>query len=295
LFCDGYCQLAVLKLTLFIYRKLYDLTYQNGDSIIKNMKVVILAGGLGTRLMEETEARPKPMVEIGGRPILWHIMKIYENYGFNDFVICLGYKAHSIKNYFLNYYMYNSDMTIELENNRIDVHYTNAESFKVTLVDTGLHTNTAGRIQKVKKFIGNSPFMLTYGDGVADIDLKKLVSFHKSHGKLVTLTSIQTPGRFGNIEVNDMGLVENFQEKPNDDGIWINGGFFVLEPQIFDYLNGEFDTIQWEKGPLSQIAQDGQLVAYRHRGFWKCMDALRDRIELEELWNSGNAPWKLWS
>lgn len=258
------------------------------------MKVVILAGGLGTRLMEETEARPKPMVEIGGKPILWHIMKIYETYGFNDFVLCLGYKAQSIKEYFLNYYLYNSDVTIELEKNKVDVHFSNSESFKVTLVDTGLMTNTAGRIKKIKKYINDETFMLTYGDGVSDVNINELVSFHKSHGKLATLTSIQTPGRFGNIEMADDGSVEYFVEKPQGDGMWINGGFFVLEPGIFKYLEGDMEDIQWEKKPLMDIANDSQLSAYKHKGFWKPMDALRDRIELEQLWNSGNAKWKIW-
>jgi glucose-1-phosphate cytidylyltransferase len=258
------------------------------------MKVVILAGGLGTRLMEETEARPKPMVEIGGKPILWHIMKIYEKHGFNDFIICLGYKAQSIKEYFLNYYLYNSDVTVELERNHVEVHYSNTESFKITLVDTGLNTNTAGRIKKIQKYVGEDTFMLTYGDGVSDVDLKALLSFHYAHGKLATLTSIQTPGRFGNIEMDDNGNVDHFVEKPDDDGMWINGGFFVLNSGIFKYLNGEMDTIQWEKGPLFKIAEDKQLMAYRHKGFWKCMDALRDRIELENMWNTGNAKWKIW-
>lgn len=258
------------------------------------MKVVILAGGLGTRLMEETEARPKPMVEIGGKPILWHIMKIYETYGFNDFVLCLGYKAQSIKEYFLNYYLYNSDVTIELEKNKVDVHFSNSESFKVTLVDTGLMTNTAGRIKKIKKYINDETFMLTYGDGVSDVNINELVSFHKSHGKLATLTSIQTPGRFGNIEMADDGSVEYFVEKPQGDGMWINGGFFVLEPGIFKYLEGDMEDIQWEKKPLMDIANDSQLSAFKHKGFWKPMDALRDRIELEQLWNSGNAKWKIW-
>ena len=258
------------------------------------MKVVIFAGGLGTRLMEETEARPKPMVEIGGKPILWHIMKIYEYYGHNDFIICLGYKAQMIKEYFLNYYLYNSDVTIELEKNKVEVHFTNSESFKVTLIDTGLNTNTAGRLKRIQKYIGNQTFMLTYGDGLSDINLHSLVEFHKTNGKLATLTSVQIPGRFGNIEINKNGIVQNFQEKPEGDGFWINGGFFVMEPGIFDYLNGEMDAIQWEKKPLIEIAQDGQLAAYQHYGFWKPMDALRDRIELEELWNSGKSPWKIW-
>jgi glucose-1-phosphate cytidylyltransferase len=258
------------------------------------MKVVLLAGGLGTRLMEETEARPKPMVEIGGKPILWHIMKIYEAYGFNDFVLCLGYKQQSIKEYFLNYYLYNSDVTIELEKNTVDVHFSNAESFKVTLVDTGLTTNTAGRIKKIRKFVDGETFMLTYGDGVADINIDELIKFHKAHGKAATLTSIQMPGRFGNIEIDDNGTVQDFVEKPYGDGTWINGGFFVLEPEIFKYLEGDVNDIQWEKKPLIDIANDGQLAAYRHKGFWKPMDALRDRMELEQLWSSGNAPWKIW-
>lgn len=258
------------------------------------MKVVILAGGLGTRLMEETEARPKPMVEIGGKPILWHIMKIYETYGYNDFVLCLGYKAQSIKEYFLNYYLYNSDVTIELEKNKVDVHFSNSESFKVTLVDTGLLTNTAGRIKRIQKYLNNETFMLTYGDGVSDVNISELVDFHKRHGKLATLTSIQMPGRFGNIEMDDEGKVEYFVEKPQGDGVWINGGFFVLEPGIFEYLQDDMDDIQWEKKPLIDIANDGQLSAYKHNGFWKPMDALRDRIELEQLWSSGNAKWKIW-
>jgi glucose-1-phosphate cytidylyltransferase len=258
------------------------------------MKVVILAGGLGTRLMEETEARPKPMVEIGGKPILWHIMKIYENYGFNDFIICLGYKATLIKEYFYNYYLHNSDITIELSKNKIEVHHSNSESFKVTLIDTGLNTNTAGRIKKIRKHLNNETFMLTYGDGVTDLDFNKLIDFHKSQNKLATLTSIQEPGKFGNMIIDENGQVVNFQEKPESEGIWINAGFFVLEPQIFDYLEGDMDSIQWEKGPLIQIANDGQLSAFKHNGFWKCMDALRDRIELEEMWNSGNAKWKTW-
>lgn len=259
------------------------------------MKVVILAGGLGTRLMEETEARPKPMVEIGGKPILWHILKIYEKYGFNEFIICLGYKSHTIKQYFLNYYLYNSDVTIELANNNIDVHYNNSEKFKVTLVDTGLYTNTAGRIKKIRKYVEDERFMLTYGDGVANVNLQELLAFHEAHGKLATLTSIQIPGRFGNIEIAPTGTVDTFQEKPEGDGMWINGGFFVLEPGIFEYLQGDMDDIQWEKGPLLSITRDKQLSAYKHYGFWKCMDALRDRIELEALWTKGNAPWKIWN
>lgn len=258
------------------------------------MKVVIFAGGLGTRLAEETTLKPKPIVEIGGKPLIWHIMKIYSYYGHNDFIICLGYKGHLIKEYFLNYFLYNSDLTIEVGTNNINVHYSNAESFKVTLVDTGLETNTAGRLKKVRKYLDEKTFMLTYGDGVADINLPNLIEFHKSHGKLATLTSVQMPGRFGNLETDKSGMVIHFQEKPIGDGIWINAGFFVLEPEIFNYLNGEMDTIQWEKQPLIKIAEDGQLMTYKHNGFWKCMDAMRDKIELEELWKSKNAKWKIW-
>lgn len=258
------------------------------------MKVVILAGGLGTRLMEETEARPKPMVEIGGKPILWHIMKIYEAYGYNDFVLCLGYKAQTIKEYFLNYYLYNSDVSIDVSQNKVDVHFSNSESFKVTLVDTGLKTNTAGRIKKIQKYVDGETFMLTYGDGVSNVNISELVNFHKSHGRLATLTSIQTPGRFGNIEMDAHGAVQHFIEKPQGDGMWINGGFFVLEPGIFQYLDGDMEDVQWENVPLKEIANDGQLAAFKHAGFWKPMDALRDRIELEALWNSGEAKWKIW-
>lgn len=258
------------------------------------MKVVILAGGLGTRISEETTIKPKPMIEIGGKPIIWHIMKIYAKYGFNEFVVCLGYKGHLIKEYFINYFLYNSDITVELEKNVVDVHFTNSESFKVTLVDTGMDTNTAGRIKRIQKHVQDETFMLTYGDGVADIEIDELLKFHKSSNKLATLTSIQLPGRFGNIETNDNGCVTKFQEKPEGDGVWINGGFFVLEPGIFKYLDGNMDTIQWEKKPLIDIANDGQLNAFRHNGFWKCMDAMRDKIELEELWETQKAPWKIW-
>jgi glucose-1-phosphate cytidylyltransferase len=258
------------------------------------MKTVILAGGLGTRLTEETTIRPKPMVEIGGKPILWHIMKIYESFGFNDFIICLGYKGHIIKEYFINYYLYNSDITVEVGSNKTEIHYSSSESFKVTLIDTGVETNTAGRLQKIQKYIGDEKFMLTYGDGVSNINLPQLLKFHDAHGRLATLSSIQMPGRFGTLEFDDKGLVTLFQEKPKGDGAWINGGFFVLEPGIFKYLQGEMDTVQWERQPLTAIANDNQLAAYRHSGFWKCMDAMRDKIELEELWQSGNAPWKSW-
>jgi glucose-1-phosphate cytidylyltransferase len=258
------------------------------------MKVVILAGGLGTRLSEETTVRPKPMVEIGGKPILWHIMKIYAQYGFDDFIICLGYKGHIIKEYFINYYLYNSDITVEVGSNNLEVHYSTSESFKVTLIDTGNDTNTAGRIKRIQKYTGNEPFMLTYGDGVSDVNISELLKFHRKNGKLATLTSVQMPGRFGNLDTDENGVVNNFSEKPDGDGMWINGGFFVLEPGIFDYLEGDMDQVQWERQPLASIANNGQLAAYRHHGFWKCMDALRDKIELEDLWQSGNAPWQIW-
>lgn len=258
------------------------------------MKVVILAGGLGTRLMEETEARPKPMVEIGGKPILWHIMKIYQHHGFNEFVVCLGYKGSFIKDYFFNYFIYNSDFTINLSDNSVEIHRSNLDRFKVTLVDTGLHTNTAGRLKQIKEIVGQETFMLTYGDGVANIDLKRLLKFHYAHGGLATLTSIQTPGRFGSLSILENGEIKNFIEKPDGDGMWINGGFFVLEPGIFKYLEGDMDAIQWEKGPLINIAEDGQLFAFKHQGFWKCMDALRDRLELDQLWSENQAPWKVW-
>lgn len=258
------------------------------------MKVVILAGGLGTRLSEETGIRPKPMVEIGGKPILWHIMKIYSHYGFNEFVICLGYKGYMIKEYFANYFLHQSDVTIDLANNKMEIHNSDSENWKVTLVETGIHTNTAGRIKKIKKYVAGETFMLTYGDGVADIDIAKLISFHKKSNKMATLTSIQLPGRFGNLDIDEQGSVKKFQEKPVGDGVWINGGFFVLNKEIFNYLEGDMDDIQWEKKPLIEIANEGQLNAYSHGGFWKCMDAIRDKIELEELWDSGKADWKVW-
>ncbi len=258
------------------------------------MKVVILAGGLGTRLSEETDVRPKPMVEIGGRPIIWHIMKIYSHYGFNEFVVCCGYKGYVIKEYFANYFLHQTDVTFDLANNKMEVHNSGSENWKVTLVDTGINTNTAGRIKRIQKYVGNEPFMLTYGDGVANINIPELIQFHKKTGKLATLSSIQLPGRFGNVETDANGTVTTFQEKPLGDGVWINGGFFVLEPGIFNYLEGNMDDVQWEKKPLIEIADAGQLSAYQHNGFWKCMDAIRDKIELEALWQSGAADWKIW-
>jgi glucose-1-phosphate cytidylyltransferase len=258
------------------------------------MKVVIFAGGLGTRISEETETRPKPMVEIGGKPILWHIMKIYSHFGFNDFIICLGYKGFLIKEYFMQYYLHNSDITIELGSNKLDVHYTSAESFRVTLVDTGVATKTAGRLKRIQRYIGDEDFMLTYGDGVSDIDLNKLLAFHNHHGKIATLTAVQPEARFGGMDLDDNGIVKNFKEKPKEDNKWINGGFFVLKPEIFKYIDEKADETMWEDAPMENLAKNKQLAAYKHQGFWKCMDAMRDKIELENLWQTDQAKWKIW-
>ena len=258
------------------------------------MKVVIFAGGLGTRISEETDTRPKPMVEIGGKPILWHIMKIYSHFGFNEFIICLGYKGYIIKEYFMHYFLHNSDITIDIANNKLETHDSNTEAFKVTLVDTGLNTKTAGRLKQIQKYIGNEDFMLTYGDGVCDIDLKKLVQYHKTHNKIATVSSIQLDARFGGMDVGEHGEVLSFREKAKDESKWINGGFFVLKPEVFNYLKGDVNNVMWEDEPLESLANDNQLVAYRHRGFWKCMDALRDKIELEDLWKHNQAKWKVW-
>jgi glucose-1-phosphate cytidylyltransferase len=258
------------------------------------MKVVLFAGGLGTRISEETDVRPKPMVEIGGRPILWHIMKIYSHYGFNDFIICLGYKGYMIKEYVMNYFLHNSDITVDLEHNKVEVHGSNSESFKVTLVETGLSTKTAGRLKQVKKYIGNEDFMLTYGDGVSDVDINKLLEFHKTHNKIATVTAVQLEARFGGMDLGSNGEVVSFKEKAKDESKWINGGFFVLKPDVFNYLKGDMDNMMWEDGPLESLTNDNQLAAYKHMGFWKPMDALRDKIELNELWNKGNAPWNKW-
>ena len=258
------------------------------------MKVVILAGGLGTRIAEETETRPKPMVEIGGKPILWHIMKIYGHFGFNEFIICLGYKGHLIKEYFIHYYLYNSDITIELGNNKMDVHYANTESFKVTLVDTGHNTKTAGRLSKIQKYLGNETFMMTYGDGVGDVNIDKLLKFHQGHGKIATVTAIQPEARFGGMKLSDTGLVTSFKEKPRGDGRWINGGFFVLSPNVFEYLKNDMDDVMWEDSPMENLSRNEELMAYKHDGFWKCMDAMRDKIELEALWQNNKAKWKIW-
>lgn len=256
------------------------------------MKVVLLAGGLGTRLSEETDIKPKPMVEIGGKPVLWHIMKIYSHYGFNDFIVCLGYKGYVIKEYFANYFLHQSDVTIDLKRNSLEVHHSKAEPWKITLVETGLNTMTGGRIKRVQSYIGNEPFMLTYGDGVGDVDIKALLQFHKTHKKYSTVTSVQPSGRFGALNLDNNKNVLSFQEKPKGDGAWINGGFFVLEPEVLNYISS--DETVWEKEPLERLARDGQLVAYTHTRFWQPMDTLRDKNHLEELWQSGKAPWKLW-
>jgi len=255
------------------------------------MKVVILAGGLGTRLSEETELKPKPMVEIGGKPMLWHIMKGYSSRGFNDFVICLGYKGYLIKEYFANYFLHQSDVTIDIKNNKIDVHHSEAEPWKITLVDTGVNTMTGGRIKRIEKYV-NGTFMLTYGDGVSDVDPKELLAFHKKNEKYVTVTAIQPLGRFGSLKIDENGGVGSFMEKPKGDGAWINGGFFVLEPEIFKYIKG--DASIWERAPLEKLAKAGQIAGYKHPGFWKCMDTLRDKTDLEKMWDLGKAPWKVW-
>ncbi len=258
------------------------------------MKVVILAGGLGTRLSEETDLKPKPMVEIGGKPILWHIMKTYSHYGFNEFVICCGYKSYMIKEYFANYFLHQADVTIDLQLNKLDVHFSHAEPWKITLVETGLNTMTGGRIKRIEKYVNNETFMLTYGDGIGDVNISELIKFHKKHKKTATVTVVQPSGRFGAIQFDEKEEVKvfAFQEKPKGDNSWINGGFFVLEPKIFDFIEG--DSTIWERKPLETIAKDGQLVAYKHYGFWKPMDTLREKNELEELWDSGKAKWKLW-
>ena len=258
------------------------------------MKVVLFAGGLGTRISEETDIRPKPMVEIGGKPVLWHIMKIYSQYGFNDFIICLGYKGYVIKEYFMNYFMHNADITVDLGNNKVEIHDSNGEAFKVTLVETGLNTKTAGRLKQVQKYIGNEDFMLTYGDGVSDINIHDLLAFHKAHNKLATVSAVQMDARFGGMDLGTNGEVVSFKEKAKDDSKWINGGFFVLKPAIFKYLDGDMNEMMWEEEPLEKLTNDQQLVAFQHKGFWKCMDALRDKLELEELWKNNTAKWKVW-
>jgi len=257
------------------------------------MKVVILAGGLGTRISEETDLKPKPMIEIGGKPILWHIMKIYSYFGFNDFVICCGYKGYLIKEYFANYFLHQADITLDLQNNSMEVHQSKAEPWKITLVDTGINTMTGGRIKRIQEYIDGT-FLLTYGDGVGDIDIKSVIKFHKKNRKKATVTIVQPSGRFGSIQFDNKDEVKvfAFQEKPKGDGAWINGGFFVCEPDIFKEIDD--DKTIWERRPLESLASQGELVAYRHYGFWRPMDTLRDKIDLEEMWNSGEAKWKLW-
>lgn len=257
------------------------------------MKVVILAGGLGTRISEETDLKPKPMIEIGGKPILWHIMKIYSSFGFNDFVICCGYKGYLIKEYFANYFLHQADVTLDLQKNSVEVHKSKAEPWKITLVDTGINTMTGGRIKRIQKYV-DSTFLLTYGDGVGDVDINALIDFHKKNKKKATVTVVQPSGRFGAIQFDNSDSVKvfAFQEKPKGDGSWINGGFFVCEPSVFDEIDD--DSTIWERKPLETLAAAGELAAYRHYGFWRPMDTLRDKIDLGEMWNSGDAKWKLW-
>lgn len=256
------------------------------------MKVVILAGGYGTRISEESTVRPKPLVEIGGQPILWHIMKIYSAYGLNEFVICCGYKGNQIKNYFRNYAFELSDLTIDLRSEDIEVHRNGVEPWRVTLIDTGEGTMTGGRIKRIAPYLGGETFCLTYGDGVSDIDMEELLAFHRAHGKLATVTAVRQPGRFGALSLMEDSRVLGFREKANEDGGMINGGFFVLEPQVLDYIEGDQTT--WEREPIERLAAEGQLVAYKHRGFWQNMDTLRDKHVLEGLWKGGEAPWKIW-
>lgn len=258
------------------------------------MKAVILAGGLGTRMSEETSIRPKPMVEIGGKPILWHIMKIYSFYGINEFIVCLGYKGYMIKEYFANYHRHMTDITYDLANNSAIVHNSYSEPWKVTLVNTGEKTMTASRLKKISSYLDkNEDFCLTYGDGVADINISNLIEFHNTHGKLATLMATQPPGRFGALDINKDGLVETFKEKPVGDGGYINGGFFVLSPRVLDYIGSEDDVV-WEQAPLQDLASDGELMSFKHDGFWHPMDMLRDKIYLDGLWETGKAPWKRW-
>ncbi|HMQ48407.1 MAG TPA: glucose-1-phosphate cytidylyltransferase [Saprospiraceae bacterium] len=257
------------------------------------MKTIILAGGFGTRLSEETHLRPKPMVEIGGRPILWHIMKIYSFYGFHEFVICLGYKGYMIKEYFANYFRHMADLTIDLSNNTTTVHNANAEPWKITLVDTGLNSMTGGRIKRIQEYVNNETFMLTYGDGVGRVNIPALLDFHHQNGKACTVTAVQPSGRFGALNIDPTThTVNSFMEKPKGDGSWINGGFFVCEPEVFSYIDG--DETVWEKEPMENLAKGGKMAAYKHDDFWKPMDTLRDKKELEDLWASGQAPWMTW-
>lgn len=255
------------------------------------MKAVILAGGLGTRISEESHLKPKPMIEIGGKPIIWHIMKIYAHYGINDFVICLGYKGYVIKEYFANYFLHMSDVTFDMVENSMHIHQRHAEPWRVTLVDTGENTGTGGRLRRVRDYLGDETFCFTYGDGVSNVDIPALIEFHRQHGKLATVTAVQPPGRYGALDVQGQSVI-GFQEKPLGDGGWINGGFFVLEPQVLDYISG--DATGWEHEPMRELSRDGQLMSHLHRGFWQPMDTLRDRVLLEERWQSGKAEWQVW-
>ena len=255
------------------------------------MKAVILAGGFGTRLSEETTVRPKPMVEIGGKPILWHIMKIYAAHGVNEFVICCGYKASMIKEYFSTYFLHSCDVTFDLSQNRMEIHQTSVDPWRVTVVDTGENTMTGGRVKRVRQYLGDEPFCLTYGDGVGDVDIGALIASHRQAGRIATVTAVQPTGRFGILALEDDGVM-SFQEKPSGDGAWVNGGFFVLEPAALDYIAS--DATVWEKEPMMKLAGERQLTAYRHNGFWQPMDTLRDKQYLESLWASGKAPWKVW-
>jgi glucose-1-phosphate cytidylyltransferase len=256
------------------------------------LKVVILAGGFGTRLTEETELRPKPLIEIGSKPILWHVMKIFEASGYGDFVICCGYKGQLIKSYFVNYFTENYDITVNLDRHSVEFLGQPSEKWKVTLVDTGLDTLTGGRIKRIAPYVADETFCLTYGDGVARLDIGEIVRFHRKHGRKATVTAVPAPGRFGVLELADNGNVQSFREKPDNEVGWINGGFFVCEPSVFDYIDG--DATSWERTPLERLAREGELMAFRHTGFWKPMDTLRDKRELEELWANGKAPWKTW-
>jgi glucose-1-phosphate cytidylyltransferase len=257
------------------------------------MKVLLLAGGFGSRLSEETDVRPKPMVEIGGKPILWHIMKIYSRFGYNDFVVLLGYKGYFIKEYFANYFLHQSDVTIDLATNKMSVLNNSSEPWRITLLDTGVDTMTGGRVKRAEPVVGREAFMLTYGDGVADIDIPALMECHRAHGKAITMTAVQPDGRFGTFNTAEGDRVANFLEKPRGDGSWINGGFFVCEPRVFDYIR-EGDSTILERAPLQDLASDGELYIYRHNGFWKCMDTLRDMLELNQMWNKGDPAWKTW-
>jgi len=255
------------------------------------MKAVILAGGLGTRISEESHLKPKPMIEIGGKPIIWHIMKIYSAYGVNDFIVCLGYKGYVMKEYFANYFLHQSDVTFDMVNNKMQVHQNSSEPWRVTLVDTGDATMTGGRLKRVQAYLEGEDFCFTYGDGVSDINIKDLIAFHKSQKRLATLTAVQPPGRFGSLNL-DGSKITSFEEKPHGDGGWINGGFFVLSPKVLDYIEG--DATVWERSPMERLARDGQLGSFLHKGFWQPMDTLREKNHLEELWASGKAPWKVW-